>query len=212
MRLSSKRFFLFNGFRNLKAHVLIIGHVDSGETLEVAAARELFEETGLRARNYRPFAMWESCYPTYLEEGPVRRHHLIVYFRAELDESYASHFPCFPLEKTASPGQSMKLDAQELDMAAWVPLSSLTSSFLFGNGPSGEFTTLVCSSNGYRQEKRSLERLKRRTKRELVEDGNREGISLGTAFALFSWEQTQSRPSIINPLDANSETSKMNKA
>eukprot|EP01121_Diplochlamys_sp_Union-15-3_P011898 TRINITY_DN3493_c0_g1_i3.p1 TRINITY_DN3493_c0_g1~~TRINITY_DN3493_c0_g1_i3.p1 ORF type:complete len:185 (-),score=26.86 TRINITY_DN3493_c0_g1_i3:155-649(-) len=36
------------------------GHVDSGETLEVAAKRELFEETGLRATNLKPFALWES--------------------------------------------------------------------------------------------------------------------------------------------------------
>ena len=44
------------------------GHVNYGESLEVAGARELLEEAGVtvKVETMKPFACWESCYPTYL--------------------------------------------------------------------------------------------------------------------------------------------------
>lgn len=45
------------------------GHVDRGEQLFESAIREMREETGLAICDLQSFAMWESCYPTYLDQG-----------------------------------------------------------------------------------------------------------------------------------------------
>jgi len=44
------------------------GHVNKGETLAEAGARELLEEAGVSVdvQKMKAFACWESCYPTYL--------------------------------------------------------------------------------------------------------------------------------------------------
>eukprot|EP00003_Mantamonas_plastica_P027504 TRINITY_DN5916_c0_g1_i1.p1 TRINITY_DN5916_c0_g1~~TRINITY_DN5916_c0_g1_i1.p1 ORF type:complete len:169 (+),score=37.49 TRINITY_DN5916_c0_g1_i1:56-508(+) len=55
------------------------GHVDPGETIEQAGARELLEETGLvvDAESMEPFFVWESVYPAYADQGETRRHHFV---------------------------------------------------------------------------------------------------------------------------------------
>eukprot|EP01121_Diplochlamys_sp_Union-15-3_P011899 TRINITY_DN3493_c0_g2_i1.p1 TRINITY_DN3493_c0_g2~~TRINITY_DN3493_c0_g2_i1.p1 ORF type:complete len:283 (-),score=42.49 TRINITY_DN3493_c0_g2_i1:99-947(-) len=84
------------------------GNIDSGETLEDAAKRELYEETGLRATNLKPFALWESCYP---DKGPLIAHHLVIYFIAELTEELQKTFPCH---------KEIKLQPHECDAVAWL--------------------------------------------------------------------------------------------
>jgi len=88
-------------------------------------------------------------YPTYIEQGALKRQHLIVFFRAELDEAFRASFPCFPLStspsssphstststipplldapiiETASPANVITIQGSELDMVAWVALDDL---------------------------------------------------------------------------------------
>eukprot|EP00123_Amoebidium_parasiticum_P006495 comp17428_c0_seq1/m.16826 comp17428_c0_seq1/g.16826 ORF comp17428_c0_seq1/g.16826 comp17428_c0_seq1/m.16826 type:complete len:345 (-) comp17428_c0_seq1:453-1487(-) len=87
------------------------GHLDPGETLEQAAVREVFEETGVTVseRAMVPFALWESVYPTYLHMGAPRGHHVVVYYTAKVDVELSS----------------LRLQAFEVDRAAWFPLEGL---------------------------------------------------------------------------------------
>lgn len=45
------------------------GHLESGETLEEAGARELKEETGIEIdkNSLKKLALWESVFPPYIE-------------------------------------------------------------------------------------------------------------------------------------------------
>lgn len=57
---------------------------EDGESLEEAALRELWEETGLvvteeeRKRSHI-LGLWESVYPPVLAMGEPKRHHVVVY-------------------------------------------------------------------------------------------------------------------------------------
>tara|TARA_R110002020_G_scaffold364263_3_gene576607 strand:+ start:21935 stop:22393 length:459 start_codon:yes stop_codon:yes gene_type:complete len=57
------------------------GRVDPGETLEVAALRELEEETGLKAANPRAFATFDL--PSRAPDGRLSSHFLLTVFIAD---------------------------------------------------------------------------------------------------------------------------------
>lgn len=90
------------------------GHVDKNESFEEAAVREVREEVGVEIEEAQltPVALWESCYPTRVEEGDLRRQHLIIYFHAKLD----------PLKEKPK----LTLQVSEVDMAGWISLEELT--------------------------------------------------------------------------------------
>eukprot|EP01124_Arcella_intermedia_P020291 TRINITY_DN2777_c0_g1_i2.p2 TRINITY_DN2777_c0_g1~~TRINITY_DN2777_c0_g1_i2.p2 ORF type:complete len:296 (-),score=82.61 TRINITY_DN2777_c0_g1_i2:961-1848(-) len=92
------------------------GHVDEGEGLEEAVAREVKEEIGLSVDVIEPIALWESCYPTYIDQGVTKRQHLVVFFRVILKER--DIFPCF---------NQMKLQASELDAVTWLSLEDFNN-------------------------------------------------------------------------------------
>lgn len=86
------------GDRPVPQWVLVSGFVEIGETLEEAAQREVFEETGIRIRNLRYFGSQPWGF-----SGSV-----IAGYMAELDGS-----------------DEISIDTRELAAAAWHPRSSL---------------------------------------------------------------------------------------
>ncbi|XP_071965788.1 nucleoside diphosphate-linked moiety X motif 17-like [Antedon mediterranea] len=89
------------------------GHVEANETLEEAGLRELEEETGLKitpqdCKSIKVLALWESVYPAMLSQGLPRRHHMVVYQTAVVDQGHED------LQKR------LALDPNETDAAAWL--------------------------------------------------------------------------------------------
>jgi len=89
------------------------GHIESGETLFEAGARELREETGLVLESvpHHLLGLWESVYPHKLEMGGPSRQHVVVYL------SVKSHLPWRKL------ADRVKLEPSETDAAMWLPFS-----------------------------------------------------------------------------------------
>ncbi len=81
--------------------VPIGGHIELGETIEHAAKREAFEETGLRVKNVRVFNVLEGIFPKNFME---KKHFIYL------------HASC---EGTGK----VQLDEDELYEYAWVPLN-----------------------------------------------------------------------------------------
>lgn len=87
------------------------GHVESGETLEIAAARELAEETGLilnEEDKLEKMAIWESIYPPLLFWGTPTRHQVVVYFCCQMDRPHNEL------------SDDLKLDPDEVGMCIWL--------------------------------------------------------------------------------------------
>jgi 8-oxo-dGTP pyrophosphatase MutT (NUDIX family) len=64
--------------------VLPGGHPEKGESLLETGKREVEEETGVKLadEDMRLCGLWESCYPVQLDHGPLKKHHLVVFYRA----------------------------------------------------------------------------------------------------------------------------------
>jgi len=131
-----------------------------------------------------------------LEEGPLHRQHLVIYLVGELDDGYQTSFPCFPSTSSRpSVDPAMKLQASEVDLVAWVPLHDVHLLIESSVTPSGTFTALSIDSSGcYSVVAHPWPLLKCLSKREMVEEGLEEGISLGTAFALYAWHKLEIKP------------------
>ncbi|KAL6066740.1 hydrolase [Balamuthia mandrillaris] len=93
--------------------VLPGGHAEKGETLSQTGVREVLEETGVSIpeEDVTPFGLWESVYPSTLEEGPPTRHHLVVFYRARLP--MAAH------------EVHLQLQPEEVAAAAWLDRATL---------------------------------------------------------------------------------------
>lgn len=89
------------------------GHIEIGESLFNAGAREVQEETGLVLSNipYHVLGLWESVYPHKLEFGTPIRQHIVVYLAMKSDLTWQELF------------DQIKLDPSETDAAMWLPLS-----------------------------------------------------------------------------------------
>lgn len=90
------------------------GHVDAGETLVQAAARELHEETSLRVSesSLALLAVWESSFPAEVSKGVSTHHHLVFIFHASLDRASDQPYQ----ELTAQ----LQVQPSEVDALTWL--------------------------------------------------------------------------------------------
>ena len=95
--------------------------MDPGERTIDAAAREVHEETGLEVDSLELLCMWESCFPTRVDLGALRRHTLMLVYRARV-KGHAG----------------LRLQADEVDMAAWVPAKQVRQAHPLPSIPSHE--------------------------------------------------------------------------
>eukprot|EP00088_Acartia_fossae_P027558 TRINITY_DN2829_c0_g1_i3.p1 TRINITY_DN2829_c0_g1~~TRINITY_DN2829_c0_g1_i3.p1 ORF type:complete len:320 (-),score=36.70 TRINITY_DN2829_c0_g1_i3:126-1085(-) len=86
------------------------GHIEPGETLAEALAREVFEETGINidGRKEKLVCAWESVYPYILSMGLPKRHHIVLYYLIKLEKTHSEL------------ADDMKLDENEVDGAGWL--------------------------------------------------------------------------------------------
>jgi len=177
------------------------GVVEPGESLERAAVREMYEETGLSARDGtlfgrpRMLGLFESCFPLEFKfSSELRTHHLVAYFTIRSN-------------KTAHDlNQQLSLSECEVSKAVWlcksvvnqaVPLESKTSTksklyldelecpedcecrtgYALGAVLSDDGTSTVPKSL---EVKYILEKYERRYP-------NKERISTGTLYAMKLW-------------------------
>jgi len=150
------------------------GHVDSGETLEQAAIREAKEETGLNVKIIKPLAMWESCFPTYLEQGIPSRQHIVFYFIAEL------------IQPSVLPNWSqITPEIEETDCVVWIPICKIPS-LLERDEPQYTIDALKVVHSGEEVKrivkKKSFLKLQPKSKEEDLRSC--EGISMGTSFIM----------------------------
>jgi 8-oxo-dGTP pyrophosphatase MutT (NUDIX family) len=71
---------------------------DGKETLLEALHREIREELGLDVSRSEctPFFAWESCYPTLIEHGIVRKQHFVLYYLIKIDNNFLSEQKVVP--------------------------------------------------------------------------------------------------------------------
>jgi len=92
------------------------------ETIYDAVIRETLEETGLHLerRNIKPIYLWESAFPTNIQQGIPNRHHLIVYFHATVD-LFNQNSP-----KEDRYEKILKLQLEEVESATWINLDNVS--------------------------------------------------------------------------------------
>jgi 8-oxo-dGTP pyrophosphatase MutT (NUDIX family) len=102
--------------------VLPGGHVEKGESLQEAGARELLEETGISVdpSAMRTLLLWESCFPQRIQMGLPRSHHFVAMMVVKLDSEPAP----------------LKLQACEVSAGAWLTRSELAAWLRLEQGPS----------------------------------------------------------------------------
>mmetsp|Transcript_33311 Transcript_33311/g.43944 ORF Transcript_33311/g.43944 Transcript_33311/m.43944 type:complete len:354 (-) Transcript_33311:217-1278(-) len=130
------------------AWVLPGGSVDPGEKVATAAARELFEEVGVKVQ---PSALsvaglWESCYPTRavecMESKPpfLRGHHLVVFLSCKLNQHRSQI--------------QIILEEDESDQYSWISHKELFAAFemkLVGKEINGIYLANYTTTNGIGQ-------------------------------------------------------------
>jgi mutator protein MutT len=162
------------------------GHVNVGETFEQAGMRELEEETGLKVAALKLLAMWESCYPTYIEQGVPIARHLVLYFLGRLLPAQQQQYPCTTL---------MRFSPQEIDMAAWLSGEDIES-ILSHQNADAEIDIIMSSSMKERDSNdNKLRMVKGRLDQFFVKNDKAkrpiESLALGSVFVLQKWLETK---------------------
>jgi len=158
--------------------VLPGGHIEKGESLENAATREILEETGIQIKENQisTLALYESCFPVYLETGMPTRHHIVVYFRCKVEES--TEMPHLVLQK------------EEVDAASWVSASTIREALL-GSESNNTFEVLVS-----KEERLETVLFKVKQLQAIIDEKGKlpdERLSTGTRFALREWLSSLSK-------------------
>jgi len=86
------------------------GHIEAGETLGVALAREVKEETGISIDGCKEklLCAWESVYPYNISMGQPKRHHLVLYYLIKL-QKYQNEVD-----------KEIELDSDEVGGCCWI--------------------------------------------------------------------------------------------
>ncbi|KAF0973500.1 hypothetical protein FDP41_008204 [Naegleria fowleri] len=88
------------------------------ESIYHAAARETFEETGIEidCKCLKPIYLWESAFPTSIDQGIPSRHHLIIYLHAKVNLFSEN------ASKEERYENILKLQKEEVESASWIGL------------------------------------------------------------------------------------------
>ena len=96
-----------------------------------AATREVLEETGLDidVDCLTPMYLWESAFPTSIDQGTPSRHHLIIYFHAKAN--------LFTKEATKEEKYEklLKMQLEEVATASWIDLNAVAAIHEHCNDP-----------------------------------------------------------------------------
>ncbi|KAG2379038.1 hypothetical protein C9374_007676 [Naegleria lovaniensis] len=86
------------------------------ESIYHAAVRETFEETGIQidCNCLTPIYLWESAFPTSIDQGIPSRHHLIIYLHAKVNLFTENASKEEKYEKI------LKLQKEEVESASWI--------------------------------------------------------------------------------------------
>ncbi|PRP75669.1 hypothetical protein PROFUN_15555 [Planoprotostelium fungivorum] len=152
--------------------VLPGGHIEEGETLKRAGAREVHEETGIKVEESQlsPLALYESVFPVHLQVGQPKRHHIVIYFYAKIH-----------MDEHAT----LNLDPQEVGAAGWLDMEQLKKVFRCDVPQSGKFSALVRRGEEWSEEELPIESL------QAIPDENgrlqNERLTTGTRVAIRRW-------------------------
>jgi 8-oxo-dGTP pyrophosphatase MutT (NUDIX family) len=165
------------------------GAPDPGESLLEAALRELKEEVGLVVLPSEVasdvLCLWESVYPPFLERGPPKRHHVVVYFHLRLIETHQVL------------DEKIVLDPEEVDACAWLSVEQAAALTGAARGaavdPTQSIVVRTLENGRLKEKSRPMATLAAKPP---VTGVDVERVSSGTLFAVEEWlKQTCEEPS-----------------
>ncbi|KAI8800887.1 hypothetical protein BJ742DRAFT_60119 [Cladochytrium replicatum] len=168
------------------------GRVERDETLDVAAIREMEEETGIRLSAHplfepprsaifsptcRVLGLWESVFPPFLQMGIPKRRHEVVYLEAAFDGVYTDE----DLLSMLTP------EVNEVDVAAWFDVDAVNA-LLGGGDDAKDIHVAALCFDGREWMKKSLPLANLVSSPDDNEDlANAERLISGTIYALGKW-------------------------
>ncbi|KAI8805346.1 NUDIX hydrolase domain-like protein [Cladochytrium replicatum] len=169
------------------------GRVERDETLDMAAIREMEEETGIRlsahrvkmsqspamfSPNCRVLGLWESVFPPFLEMGVPKRRHEVVYLEAAFDGVYSGE----ELLSMLTP------EVNEVDVAAWFDTDAVNA-LLNGDADAKDIRVAALCFDGREWKKGSvpLANLVSSPDEDVEILADAERLTSGTIYALGKW-------------------------
>jgi len=160
------------------------GHIEAGETLGVALAREVKEETGISIDGCKESLLcaWESVYPYNISMGQPKRHHLVLYYLIKLQK--------FQVEVD----KEIELDNNEVGGCCWI--DKYLATIITGANKVGmeELKSQYIDIQSYNIDMKEWDSIKLSSTVFLAEapahGPDIERVSTGTRFALQQWIKT----------------------
>ena len=159
------------------------GKIDKeDDSLLDAGLRELKEETGLdfnqcNLQKSQPICMWESVFPTSLEDGEPRRHDVVVYLHVRVNQS------------SQELQGKLIMEPMEVDACMWLDTKLVELAVTSKNDIKVEEFVIYKLNPDYSCEmvKKSTDLLRKR----YGDQKHHERLSSGTIFALQNWLKLQ---------------------